>query len=113
MSWRRLQDVLKTNKYLLDSDAYIVVKGRISDAVIVNANRENRKPTCKNNAPFRSCILKINNTFIDNEEDLDIVKPMYNLLEYSDNYSMTSRFWNYNWDEANDDVIESNAAVKL
>ena len=40
-------------------------------------------------APFRSYISKINKTFIDNAEDLDIVMPMYNLLEYSKNYSMT------------------------
>ena len=43
----------------------------------------------KNNAPFRLCLSKINNTFIDNAEDLDIVMSMYNPLEYSDNYSMT------------------------
>ena len=42
------------------------------------------------------CISKINNTLIDNTEDLDIAKPMYNLLEYSQNNSMTSRsLWNY------------------
>ena len=55
------------------SDAYIVVKGRIYVS-----------------APFRSCITKINSTLIDNAEDLDTVVPMYNLLEYSQNYSMTS-----------------------
>ena len=50
----------------------------------------------KNNAPCRSYISKINDTFIENAEDLDIVMPMYNLLEYSDNYSMTSEsLWNY------------------
>ena len=44
---------------------------------------------------------KINNTFIDNVED--IVMPMYSLLEYSDNYSMTSgSLWNYFRDEIND-----------
>ena len=42
------------------------------------------------------CISKINNTFIDNIEDLDVAIPMYNLLEYSDNYSLTSgNLWNY------------------
>ena len=49
----------------------------------------NKTLTFKNTAPFRSCISKINNTFIDNAEDLDIVMPIYNLLEYSDKYSMT------------------------
>ena len=43
-----------------------------------------------NNAPFRSYISKLNDTFIDNAEDLDIVMQMYNLLEYSEHYSMTS-----------------------
>ena len=46
---------------------------------------------------------KINNTFIGNAEDLDIVVSMYNLLEYSGNYSMTLvRLWNYYRDEVND-----------
>ena len=43
---------------------------------------------------------KINNAFVDNAEDLDIIMPMCNLLEYSDNYSMTSGgLWDYNGDE--------------
>ena len=42
------------------------------------------------NSPFKSCISKVNNTFIENAENLDIVMPMYNLLDYSDNYFMTS-----------------------
>ena len=42
------------------------------------------------------CISKINNTFIGNIEDLDVAIPMYNLLEYSDKYSLTSgNLWNY------------------
>ena len=66
------------------SNAYIVVKGRIIAIGTNDANRSNKKLTFKINAPFTSCILKINNTSIDNPENLDIVKPMYNLLEYSD-----------------------------
>ena len=55
----------------------------------------------KDNAP---CISKINNTFIDNEEVLDIVMPRPNLLEYCDNYFMTSgSLWSYYRDEVNDD----------
>ena len=47
-------------------------------------------------APFTSCISKINNTQIDNAEYIDIVMPMYNLIEYSDNYSKTSgSLWQY------------------
>ena len=51
----------------------------------------------KNNAPFRPCVSKINKTFIDNSEDLDIVILMtrFILLLYSDNFSMTSELlWN-------------------
>ena len=54
---------------------------------------------------------KINNTFIDIAKELDIVMPMNNLLEYCDNYSMTSRsLWNYHRDEVNDDANEIVAA---
>ena len=89
------------------SDAHIVVKRRISVTGNENANRRNKKLTFKNNAPFRSCISKINNTFVDNAEDLDNVMPMYNLLEYSDNFPMTSgSLQNYYRDEANDNVNE-------
>ena len=78
---------------------------------IIMLKKRNKKLTFKNSAPFQSCISKINNTFIDNAEDLDIVMPMYNLLEYSDNYSMTSgSLWNYYRDEINDDANENNAA---
>ena len=66
------------------SNAYIVVKERIIAIGNNDANRSNKKLTLKNNAPFTSCILKINNTSIDNPENLDIVKPMFNLLQYSD-----------------------------
>ena len=70
------------------SDTYIVVKGRISVAGTNNDSRRNKKPTFGNNSPLRSCILKTNNIFIDKANDLDIVMPIYNLLEYSDNYFM-------------------------
>ena len=69
-----------------------------------NATRRNKKLIFKNNAPFRSCITKINNTFVGNAEHLDIFMPMYNMLEYSGNYSMTSgSLQNYYRDEINDD----------
>ena len=91
------------------SDAYIVAKWRISNTGTNNSDRRNKKLTLKNNILFRSCIIKINNTFMDNAEDIDIVMPMCNLLEYSSNYSMTSRsLWNYYRDEMNDDTNENN-----
>ena len=69
------------------SDAYILVTGNIT----VNntaadgsaANNTNRKVIFKNCAPFTYCISKINNTQTDNAEHIDIVMPMYNLIEYS------------------------------
>ena len=83
------------------SDAFIVLKGKIS-ITNPNNNAYDKKLAFKNNAPVASCISKINNTFIDNAEDLDVVMPMYNLLECSKNYSKTTgSFWNYYRDEPN------------
>ena len=67
------------------SDAYIVMKGDITVTNPNNAKR-NKAVAFKNNAPFINCISKINGVKIDNAEDLDVVMPMYNLLEYSKNY---------------------------
>ena len=67
--------------------------------------KETKKLTFKNNTPFRSCISKIINSFIDNAGDLDVVMLMYNSLEYSDNYSITLwTLWNYHRVEINDDA---------
>ena len=71
------------------SDAYIVAKGTITVTNPDN-NVYDKKLAFKNNAPFVSCISKINNTLIDNAEHLNIVMPMYNLIEYSKNYSKTT-----------------------
>ena len=62
-----------------------------------NQNDKARKDVAlKNNAPFTLYISKINNTLLNSAEDLDIVMSMNNLLEYSDNYSVTSeRLWSY------------------
>ena len=72
------------------SDAYIVVKGDITLEGDNNANKCNKNLTLKKNAPFISCISKINGIKIDNVEDLDVVMPMYNLLECSKNYRKTT-----------------------
>ena len=78
------------------NDANIVVKGKISVTGTNASNRKNKRLTFKINAPFRSCISKISNTFVFNGENCDIVMSMYNLLEYSDNYSVTSgSLWDY------------------
>ena len=92
------------------SDEYIAVKGRRSVTSNNVVNRRNKKLTFQNNAPFRSCISKFNNTFIDNVEDLDVVMTMHNLLECSSNYSMTQgSLQNYYGDEVNDSANENNA----
>ena len=70
------------------SDAYIVVRETIT-VTDPNSNVYDKKVAFKNNAPFISCISKINNTLIDNVEDLDIVILRYNLIEYSRNCSKT------------------------
>ena len=63
----------------------------------------------ENNAPFINCITKINGRKIDNAEDLDVVMPMYNLLEYSKNYKKTTgSLWNYYRDEPNSSVSANN-----
>ena len=82
------------------SDAYILVKGNISvndtAAASAAANNVAKKVIFKNCAPFTNCISKINNTQIDNAEYIDIVMLMYNLIEFSDNYSKTSgTLWQY------------------
>ena len=94
------------------SDAYIVVKRTITVTNPDN-NVYDKKLAFKNNAPFVSCISKINNTLIDNAEDLDIVMPMYNLLEHSKNYSKTTgSFWNYCRDEPNSGEGGANNSIK-
>ena len=93
------------------SDAYIVVKGTIT---VTDPNKANydKKLAFKNNAPFTSCISKINNTLIDNAEYLDIVLPLYNLFEYSKNYKKTTdSFWNYYRDEPNSSIGGNNNNV--
>ena len=67
------------------SDAYIV-KGIVTVSPDERDRDEmNRQVILKNNAPFISCISKIHGLLVENAEDLDIVMPMYNLLEYSKN----------------------------
>ena len=78
------------------SDAHIVVKRTITVTDPDN-DAYDKKLTLKNNAPFVSCISKINKTLIDNAADIDIVMPMYNLLEYSKNYRKFRNNSKNNW----------------
>ena len=79
------------------SDAYILVKGTITvNNTAAAANNTNKKVIFKNCAPFTNYISETSNTQVDNAKDIDIVMPMYNLIEYSDNYAKTSgSLWQY------------------
>ena len=76
------------------SDAYILVTGNIT------SGGNNTKAAFKNCAPFRKCRTEINETFVDEADYINIAMPMYNLIEYSDNYSDASgSLWHFNRDE--------------
>ena len=89
--------VIKSN--LCDySDAYILVTGDIT----ATDGDANTKVAFKNCAPFTKCVTHVNNEHVDNADNLDNVMLMYNLIEYSDNYSDTSRsLWHFKRDEQN------------
>ena len=96
------------------SDAYILVKGTITitgegaDAAARQADERDKGVAFKNCAPFTNCISEINNTQVDNAKDIDIVMPMYNLIEYSDNYAKTTgSLWQYFRDESNNNLADS------
>ena len=86
------------------SDAYILVNVTIAVTGNHPRDRQNRPLILKNNAPFISCITRINGGLIEGADDLDIVMPMYNLLNYSKNYRKNiGSFYNYFRDELSDD----------
>ena len=96
------------------SDAYILVKGTITitgagaDAAAGQADERDKSLAFKNCAPFTNYISKINNAQVDNAKDINIVMPMYNLIEYSDNYAKTTgSLWQYFRDEPNDNLADS------
>ena len=97
------------------SDAYVSIKGTIT---VTNPNSNanfDRRLTLKNNAPFISCISKINGELVENAEDLDIVLPMYNLFEYSKNYEKTlGSLFNYYRDEPNEaEIASDNSPISI
>ena len=107
------------------ADPYILVNGTITESagpepnpdaprtaaqllVLRQADERDKDVTFKNCAPFTKCISRKNNTEIDNAKDIDIVMPMYNLIEYSDNYSKTfGSLWKYYRDDPNDNLADS------
>ena len=96
------------------ADSYILVKGTITitgaggDAATRRAGERNKGVTFKNCAPFTKCIIRINDTNIDNAHDIDILMPVYNLIEYSDDYSKISgSLWQYYNDDPNYNLTDS------
>ena len=82
------------------AEAYILVDGTIRAANTVNATRL----ALKNCAPFTKCNLEINDEHVDTAENLDILMPLYNLIEYSDNYQDSSAtLYQYKRDEPPED----------
>ena len=96
------------------SDAYILVKGTRAingaetNAAARQADERDKGVAFKNCALFTNCISEINNTQVDNTKDIDIVMPMYNLIEYSDNCAKTTgSLWQYFRDEPDDNIEDS------
>ena len=84
------------------SDAYILLKGTITAALPTAAApiNANKKIIAQNCSQFTNCIRRINNMHVDNAHDIDVVMPMYNLIESSDNYLKSSGIlWQYYRDE--------------
>ena len=96
------------------ADVYILVKGTITitgagnDNAAKQLDEQNKSVIFINCAPFTKFISRINNADIDNAQDIDIVMPMYNLIEYSDSYSKTSgSLWQYYKGDPNDNITQS------
>ena len=93
------------------SDSYILLKGTITfsnTGTAADPNNRNKKVIFKNCAPFSHCISEINNKEIDHAKSIDVIIPVYNLIEYSNNYLKTpGSLWQYYRDKPfmNNDVI--------
>ena len=74
------------NDATIKSDAYILVTGDIKVADVT----ANTNVAFKNCAPFRRCVTHINDEHVETAENLDIIMPMHNLIEYSHNYADSS-----------------------
>ena len=82
------------NSSLCDhNDAYVLTKGTTAIAPVpppaANPDNNDKEVVFKNSTSFTDCISEINNKQIDNDKYINVIKPMYNLTEYSDNYSKT------------------------
>ena len=90
--WKEILSLIKKKFPVNDFEA---PNNTVNNATVANTLNDNvfgeKKLVFKNNAPFMNCVSKINGVQIDNAEDLDVVMPMYNLLEYSKNYRKNNR----------------------
>ena len=80
------------------SDVFILVSGtiRVVAALAAGGRNNNIQVVFKTYAPFTNCLSEVNNTEIVNTKDIDVVMPMYNLIEFSDSYSEKSgSLWQY------------------
>ena len=94
------------------SYAYFVVKGTITVLRPIGA-KGNKSVAFKHNAPFINCISKTNGVKTGNAEDLDVVMPLYNLLEYSKSYKKTTgSLWNYYRDEPSNPLSSNSESFK-
>ena len=85
----------------------------VINVVRPNGSKRNKSVAFKNNAPFINCISTINGVKIDNVEDLDVVMPMHNLLEYSKNYRKTTgSLCNYYRDEPSNPLFSNSESFK-
>ena len=95
------------------SDGYILTKGNITVRNTAAQGQANnviiKRVILKNCVRFTNWINRINNTQVDDAHDIDVVMPMYKLIEYSDNYSKTSRIlWHYCKDQL---AVDNNGAI--
>ena len=105
METQNIVNLLNDSNY---SDGHILVTGNIN----VTGGDANTKVAFKNCAPFKDCRTEINDTFVDYADFINITMPIYNLIEYSDNYSDTSGIlWQFKRDEQ--PIANDRASINL
>ena len=107
-----LKEILLLFKKIFTAADFEAPNNTVANATATNNANNNafgeKKLVFKNNASFINCISKINGMKIDNAEDLDVIMPMYNLLQYSKNYKKTTgSLWNYHREEPDSDTDDN------
>ena len=95
-------------------DAYILAKGTIAIIDYWSRHKKcriNKQVVRKTCGPFTDCISKMNNNQLDNARHLDVVIPMYNLIEYNNHYAKNSGgSWQYQEIGPNDNITDSESS---